>query len=51
MLSLGTIVGRITACGKVADLALIYPAGATAPQKATINAALAALGIVIRTGV
>ena len=35
----------------VADLALIYPAGATVPQKATINAALAALGIVIRTGV
>ena len=93
VLSLGTIVGRITASGKVvdlalagadgsqtvygvlltnttapdgvdaggvvlvrgpaivADLALIYPAGATAPQKATINAALTTLGIVIRTGV
>lgn len=27
---------------------LIYPAGATAPQIATINAALAALGIIVR---
>lgn len=35
----------------VADLALIYPAGATTNQKATINTALAGLGIVVRQGV
>ncbi|MEI7605773.1 MAG: head decoration protein [Rhodospirillaceae bacterium] len=35
----------------VADVALIYPASATAPQKAAINSAIAGLGIVIRTGV
>ena len=35
----------------VADLALVYPAGATANQKATINSALAGLGIVVRQGV
>ena len=35
----------------VADTGLIYPAGATAPQKATLNSALIALGIVVRTGV
>ena len=35
----------------VADLALVYPAGATANQKATINTALAGLGIVVRQGV
>ncbi len=35
----------------VADSALIYPAGATAPQKTTINSALIALGIVVRQGV
>ena len=93
VLALGTVLGRITASGKVVDLnlagsdgsqtvtgvlvtntaapdgvdadgvalvrgpaivadsGLIYPAGATAPQKATINSALIALGIVVRTGV
>jgi hypothetical protein len=35
----------------VSDAGLIYPAGATAPQKATVNSALIALGIVVRTGV
>ncbi len=35
----------------VADSALIYPAGATATQKTTINSALIALGIVVRQGV
>ena len=92
-LHLGTVLGRITASGKVVDLslagtdgsqtvygvlvsnttapdgvdaegvalvrgpaivadsALICPAGATAPQKTTINSALIALGIVVRQGV
>jgi len=92
-LKLGTVLGRITASGKVVELALsgsdgsqtvygvllanvtapvgtdgaavtlvrgpaivsdaglIFPAGATAPQKATINTALTALGIVVRQGV
>ena len=35
----------------VSDAGLIYPAGATAPQKATITSALIALGIVVRQGV
>ncbi len=35
----------------VSDLALTYPSGATAGQKITINDALVALGIIIRTGV
>ena len=35
----------------VADLARVYPAGATTNQKATINTALAGLGIVVRQGV
>ena len=93
VLTLGTVLGRLTASGKVidlaltgtdgsqtvygvlitnttapdgvdaigvalvrgpaivADLALVYPAGATATQKATINSALAGLGIVVRSGV
>ena len=93
VLTLGTVLGRITATGKVvdlaltgtdgsqtvygvlvtnttapdgvdavgvalvrgpaivADLALVYPAGATTNQKATINSALAGLGIVVRQGV
>lgn len=92
-LALGTVVGRVTASGKVvaldlaasdgsetvagvllsttaapdgvdatgialvrgpaivADHALVYPAGATTPQKTTINTALAGLGVVVRTGV
>lgn len=92
-LILGTVVGRVTASGKVvaldlaatdgsesvygvlltnttapdgadapgvalvrgpaivSDLTLIHPAGATAPQMATIVAALAGLGIVVRQGV
>jgi len=35
----------------VSDAGLVYPAGATLIQKATINTALAALGIVARQGV
>lgn len=35
----------------VSDIALIHPAGATAPQKAAMVAALAGLGIVVRQGV
>ena len=35
----------------VADLALVYPTGATTNQKTTINTALAGLGIVVRQGV
>ena len=35
----------------VSDAGLIHPAGATAPQKATITSALIALGIVVRQGV
>ncbi|MEI8397149.1 MAG: head decoration protein [Rhodospirillaceae bacterium] len=35
----------------VSDAALIYPAGATAPQKTTINSALIMLGIIVRQGV
>jgi hypothetical protein len=35
----------------VSDAGLIYPAGATAPQKATLTSALAGLGIVVRQGI
>ena len=35
----------------VSDAALIYPAGATGPQKTTINSALIILGIIVRQGV
>ena len=46
-----TSVALVRGPAIVSDLGLIYPAGATTIQKATINTALAVLGIVVRQGV
>lgn len=46
-----TGVALVRGPATVSDAGLIYPSGATSNQKATINTALTALGIVVRTGV